>query len=367
MEELVGSDIDGWKVTGKIGEGAMGVVYRAKKGDQRAAFKIALPDVLGPDNLQRFRREAKILMELDHPHIVGCYHAGEADRFVYLALEHLDGRDLDAILAEKGKLSVPQAVGVTRRVLLGLEAAHQRGVLHRDIKPGNVMLDSRGVPKLLDFGLAKGKGHAKITMAGAVLGTIDYMAPEQFESVTEADPRADLYSVGCMLYHLVTGKPPYTGRSSLSILQQHKEAPIPSPVREGGVPEAEVLEPAIEALMAKERSERPKNARAALKLFEGMEEEPLYPGAVLDPPPEEESASAGGGKPSRLLDLIAALATVAAGVLGADYGMRRLGQGGLLDDVQAAGLDQVRDAPGLWVVLGVAAVLVLWRIVARRG
>lgn len=366
--DLTGSSIDGWQVAGKIGEGAMGAVYEATRGPQRAAFKVALPEVLGPDNLQRFRREARILMGLEHPHVVRCYHAGEADRFVYLALEFLAGQDLEAILQERGRLSVPEAVGVVRRVLRGLEAAHERGVLHRDVKPGNVMLDARGVPKLLDFGLAKARGQANITAAGAVLGTIDYMAPEQFEAAADADARADLYSVGCLLYHLVTGSPPYTGRSSLAVLQQHKEAPVPSPVHEGGIAEAAPLERAIEALMAKDPRDRPRSARAALALFEGLPEAPLVPGGSLDPPPEaREESTAGAPRPSCLADLFAAALLLCAAAALGDALLRGTGRPGLPPlPAPFSSLERLREPPFLGALLGLAAAALFWRLLARR-
>lgn len=303
-QNLVGSTIDGWRITGKLGEGAMGIVYEARKEGRLAAFKVALPDLLGPDNLQRFRREAGILQGLEHPHIVRCYHAGEAERFVYLALEHLPGGSLEEVLAERQRLSVPQAVGVIRRVLLGLSRAHESKVLHRDIKPGNVLFDERGVPKLADFGLARAKGQARITVAGSVLGTVDYMSPEQFEFIGEIDQRADLYSVGGLLFHLVTGHPPYQGRSSLSVLQQHRDAPIPQPSAE--VPEAAPLDAVVDTLMAKGRDDRPRTARAALELLAGLPEEPLRPGDSLDPPEPPPAPR----RPSRALDGLAALAAL---------------------------------------------------------
>jgi eukaryotic-like serine/threonine-protein kinase len=251
-----------------------------------------------------------MLMDLDDPNIVKCYHAGESDRFVYLALEFLPGGNLQELLDKRTTLTVPQAVGVTRRVLEGLGAVHRHGIYHRDLKPSNVLLDGQSRPKLADFGLARSAMNSRITSTGEVLGTVDYMAPEQFESVKKIDGRADLYSVGAMLYHLVTGKPPYKGRSSFAVLEQHRDAPCPDPAAE--VPEAKQLTSVIKRLMAKAPDKRPKDAAAALSLLSGFSEEPLVPGGFSG---GDVSRS---GRPSLLLDGLLVMATLPALLFTAD-------------------------------------------------
>lgn len=360
MEDLVGTRIDDWKISRKIAEGAFGAVYEARRKQERSAVKVALPNSLGKDGLQRFRREAHILMEISDPNVVRCIHAGESEGFVYLSLEFLAGGSLQDQLQAKERLTVPQAVFVVRRILRGLAAVHAKGILHRDLKPDNVMLSGDGTPKLIDFGLAKGRNNARITMAGSVLGTVDYMSPEQFEFVNEVDQRTDLYAVGAMLFHLVTGKVPYSGRSSLAVLKQHKDAPIPDASKT--VKEAKSLVSAINKLMAKNPDDRPPSAEAAVKLFDGMAEEPLVKGAKV-------AAEAGDApspkRPSRSLDALATLGVFVTAGAALDVVLRERGIDLLEQFAQAA---QVREVIGTdylpWAV--VAGVLVVDRVLLAR-
>ncbi len=354
-DRLLGTVVDGWTIEAKLGAGAMGVVYRARRGAQRAALKVALPETLSPDSLERFRREAHMMLGIVHPHVVRCYQAGESGDFVYLSLEYMAGGALQDVLEREGRLSVPQAVAVIRRVLAGLGAVHERGILHRDLKPENVLLDERGCPKLTDFGLARADRHARITGAGMILGTVEYMSPEQTE-LEDLDPRADLYAAGAMLFHLVAGHPPYGGKSGLGVLQQHRSAPVPS--ISALVPEAKALERPIKRLMAKRREDRPTTAREALALFDGLDEAPLLAGQPL-PPLDARGATATRARPSRLLDLLALLLLAAAGVLLAD-GAR---PGGFVPGLAVPPLAH-RAAPG---VLALGGLLVLQRLWARRA
>ncbi|HBP22509.1 MAG TPA: hypothetical protein DEA08_32610 [Planctomycetes bacterium] len=367
-DPLVGTIVDEWKITGVLGEGAMGAVYRAQKGRRFAAIKVAHPNKLSTDSLERFRREAQILMTIDDPYVVRCFAAGESPDFVYLALEYMGGGSLQDVLDKQGRLDLPQAVGVARRVLRGLAAVHAQGVVHRDVKPDNVLLDRRRRPKLADFSMARHKDHRKITATGTILGTADYMSPEQF-SGKGADLRADLYAVGAMLYHMVAGKPPYQGRSSLSVLKQHRDSEIPDPAALD--PNLKLLTKPIKTLMAKSADERPQDAMAALALFEGLPEAPLTGTAELTPlfglaPLSDEE---GGSRPSRLLDLLAFLSLALAGTACADVAARARGRD-LLGEVEAISEWLPRLRPHIdqgWpVALGVALFLLVDRLVARR-
>jgi eukaryotic-like serine/threonine-protein kinase len=323
---LVGSMVDDWKITEVIGEGAMGEVYGATRLGKRAAIKVAHQDRISSDSMERFRREAQILMDLDHPYVVRCFSAGENERFIYVALEHMAGGSLQDYVDKRGPLSPAQAVGVMRRVLQGLGAVHLAGVVHRDLKPDNVLLDERGRPKLADFSLARHQDHRKITQVGTILGTADYMSPEQFQG-DPVDHRADLYAAGATLYQLLTGTPPYEGRSSLAVLKQHSDAPIPDPAAKN--PAAGPLSKVVARLMAKNPSERPDDAEGALALFEGLSEEPLHGESPLTPlfgfEPVRRAGEALAG-PSKVADAVALLLVLPGLALLVDAGLR----GGLL-------------------------------------
>jgi serine/threonine protein kinase len=363
-DPLVGTLVDDWKIVKPLGEGAMGTVYEAQRGPHRAAFKIAHAHKLSSDSLERFRREAQILMQIEDPYVVRCFAAGESEGFAYLALEYMEGGTVQGLLERRGPLGVPQAVGLARRVLRGLAAVHRGGILHRDVKPDNVLLDARGRPKLADFGMARHKDHRRITATGTILGTADYMAPEQFMGDT-VDHRADLYATGALLYHLLTGKPPYEGRSSLAVLKKHQDAPIPDPA--DVVPAAKALTPVVKRLMAKKASDRPADADQALKLFEGMTEKALG-GSPLTPlfglKPLARLASQAGG-PSRILDLLCLGALLLAGALSA----HALGYGLLASQIPWPRWALSLQPHFGWVwplVDSLALLLLLDRVVARR-
>lgn len=364
---LVGTMVDDWQITQVIGEGAMGAVYGATRLGKRAAIKVAHQSKLSSDSMERFRREAQILMELDHPYVVRCLTAGENERFIYVALEHMEGGPLQAYVDQRGPLSVAQAVGVMRRVLQGLGAVHRAGVVHRDLKPDNILLDARGRPKLADFSLARHRDHRKITLTGTILGTADYMSPEQFKG-EGIDHRADLYAAGAMLYTLVTGSPPYAGRSSLAVLKQHADAPIPDPAAKN--PAAGPLTKIVQLLMAKSPAERPESAEAALALFEGLSEAPLHGESPLTPlfgfEPVRRAGEALAG-PSKLADLFALLIALPLLALALDVGLRagvlgparHLGGPDLLPALRA-------QADAHWIALTVVASLFLvLRLYAR--
>jgi serine/threonine protein kinase len=268
-DELIGAVVDGWRILMKVGQGASGSVYEARKEDQRAALKMIRPDVVSPSSLARFKREAHLLMEIDHPHVVGCLSAGETDEFIYLALEFLEGGSLDQYLLRKGKFSEPNAVWVALGLLEGLGAIHGQGIVHRDVKPGNVLLDGVGVIKLADFNLARSEAiDMQVTTDGTIIGTPFYMAPEQVEG-KDISPSCDLYAVGAMLYRMIAGHPPYEGTSSLSILQKHMHEDLPDLCAE--CPEVDPrVGAAVQALMAKSPEDRPADAEAAKALFEGL-------------------------------------------------------------------------------------------------
>jgi serine/threonine-protein kinase len=211
-----------YEIEGKLGEGAMGVVYRARDRvfGRNVALKM-LSEELGaePELLQRFRREAEAIGQLSHPNIVAVYDMGEADGRLYMAMELLEGEDLRTLIERQVALPLAERVGVALQICAGLGYAHAHGIVHRDIKPANILVTSSGHVKVLDFGLAKVASRASITRRGVILGTPDYMAPEQ-ASGHPIDKRTDLFSVGSVLYEFFTLEKPFKGRTLHAVLYQ---------------------------------------------------------------------------------------------------------------------------------------------------
>ncbi|MCW8132770.1 MAG: serine/threonine protein kinase, partial [Planctomycetota bacterium] len=215
-----------YELTGKLGQGGMGTVFKARlRGTQiDVALKI-LPDrmVLNESFLVRFKREATLGKELLHPNIVRTLDFGNDRGVNYIALELVEGGDLDGKLKKAGKLPEREALGVVRDVAKGLMHAHERGLIHRDIKPSNIMFDRAGTVKLSDFGLVKDTNPeaSSLTQTGAMMGTPYYLAPEQAQGAKDLDIRADIYSLGATLYHCVTGRPPHEGETPYEVVVKH--------------------------------------------------------------------------------------------------------------------------------------------------
>jgi serine/threonine protein kinase/tetratricopeptide (TPR) repeat protein len=291
-DPFIGAAVDGWTIVSPLGQGAMGSVYEARKGDQRAAIKVIRPDATDQENLARFRREAKLLQRIEHRSLVRCLGAGDIERSVYLVLELLEGGSLQDVLDARGRLSPPEAVGVVRALLEGIAALHQADVIHRDVKPSNVLLDREGRAKLADLGLARPtEGSSALTATGTILGTPYYMAPELIRGADPA-PSNDLYACGALLYCALVGEPPYPGKNPLHVLQAHLKEPVPDlRARAPHVPEK--LAAVVDALLQKDPADRPATAAAALALLAPFKAAPLKPAKLLGAPPSH--AASGGG------------------------------------------------------------------------
>jgi tRNA A-37 threonylcarbamoyl transferase component Bud32 len=216
-----------YRVVELIDVGGMGAVYRADHRllERSVVLKTIRQDILSkPEQVQRFLREAKLAASLTHPNIVTVYEAEQIGQTYFLVMEYLAGTDLYQLVKKSGPLPVAEACEWARQAAVGLQYIHERGLVHRDIKPSNLFLVEQRRVKILDLGLAvlrtEEKSGSGLTEKGQILGTIDYMAPEQWDDSRVVDIRADIYSLGCTLYHLLAGKPPFGGEDYPSMMKQ---------------------------------------------------------------------------------------------------------------------------------------------------
>ncbi|MCU0241023.1 MAG: serine/threonine protein kinase [Vicinamibacteria bacterium] len=211
-----------YEILDKLGEGAMGVVYRGLDATlgRLVALKVLSSEMEADEEiLQRFRREAEAIGQLSHPNIVTVYDLGESDGQLYMAMELLDGCDLRKIIESRSHVSLTERVRMLTEICAGLGYAHGKGVIHRDIKPANIFVTREGTVKIVDFGLARLDAHAAITRRGVILGTPDYMSPEQAMGAA-IDHRSDIFSTGAVFYELLTFEKPFIGKSLHSVLYQ---------------------------------------------------------------------------------------------------------------------------------------------------
>ena len=217
---------------GKIGAGGMGKVFKARhrRMDRIVALKVLPPNMMKhPEAIQRFRQEVKAAAQLFHPNIVTAFDAGEQSGVHFLVMEFVDGQALSAIVKEHGPFNLEKAMEYIQQASVGLQYAHDRGMVHRDIKPSNLMLDVDGEVKLLDMGTARlgNQPEEDLTKSGVIMGTVNYMSPEQAKDPHAVDHRCDIYSLGCTFYFLLTGKPLYEG-DMIQTLMAHANKPIPT-------------------------------------------------------------------------------------------------------------------------------------------
>jgi serine/threonine protein kinase len=258
-----GTNFAGYEVESVVGLGGIGVLYRARqlRLDRPVALKVVEPDVArDPVVRERLRREARAVASLDHPNVVPLYEADEQDGMLYIVTRWIDGTELGSLIDGEGSLDPARAARTAAQMAAALEMAHERGLVHRDVKPSNVILTAEGHVYLTDFGLAKRAQTAPgLTRADQMLGTIDYVAPEQIEG-SEPDARSDVYSLGCVLFEMLTGAAPFADQQGgmAKMWAQVNAEPPSVRDRQPGVPEA--LATVVRHAMAKDPAARPNAA-----------------------------------------------------------------------------------------------------------
>jgi len=223
-----------------LGQGGMGAVYKARdrEVDREVALKVIRPELAGhPDVLRRFKQELILARQVTHKNVIRIFDLGEAEGAKFISMEYIDGRDLKSIRAERGKFQPEEAAEIIEQVCRALDAAHAEGVIHRDLKPQNIMVDKHGRVAVMDFGIARSRELPGLTQTGVLVGTPEYMSPEQAKG-EEVDSRSDLFSLGIILYELLTGKSPYEATTSVAtLLKRTQERAVPPVKLDPAVPQ----------------------------------------------------------------------------------------------------------------------------------
>jgi serine/threonine protein kinase len=273
-----GSEFAGFRIERTLGHGGMGIVYLAREVrlDRDVALKVIRTELAEDERFRaRFREESRVAASIEHPQVVTVFGAGERDGLIFVSMRYVPGRDLGRLISVRGALSAEEAAPLVAQVAEGLDAVHEAGLVHRDVKPANVLVGEPGpagdaVAFLTDFGLAKiAASTSGLTATGEVIGTVDYMAPEQIEG-RRVDARTDVYALGCVLFHAVTGDVPFPERESSAKMWAHLNEPPPAVGSEDG---RAVLDPVIRRAMAKDPADRFPSAgdlgRAAVAAAQG--------------------------------------------------------------------------------------------------
>jgi serine/threonine protein kinase/Flp pilus assembly protein TadD len=267
----------------ELGTGGMGKVYRAydKKIGEEVALKLLHPEIaLDERTVDRFRNEIKLARRISHRNVCRLHELHEEGKTLFITMEYVSGQDLKGLIRETGALSTGKAISIAKQVAEGMAEAHDLGVVHRDLKPQNIMVDKEGLAKIMDFGIARSLRAAGMTAEGMIIGTPEYMAPEQVEG-QEADQRTDIYALGAILFEMVAGRPPFEGDSPLSVAYKHKnETPIPPRQLNAQIPEP--FNQLILRCLEKEKENRYQTADELLgdlvRIEEGL---PIYERIVL--------------------------------------------------------------------------------------
>lgn len=324
-------EIPGYEIERCIGQGGMASAYLARQTslDRKVVLKILDTSITdSPVTIERFLNEGRIVASLHHPHIITTYDIGQAGSDVYISMEFVDGGDLKQRL-KRGPIQPAEAVDLVQKIASSLAAAHAKGIVHRDVKPGNILFRADGTPLLSDFGIAKRlTGDADLTSTGMFVGSPNYMAPEQSDS-GPIDGRADIYALGVIFYEMLSGRKPYPSESVIDIILKHKKDPVPELP-----PGLEEYQELLDLMMAKDRNERFRDADSVIHYIEQLRAR--IAGAPVEPLPgvsgSDETVTfdqvpaasvrrvtlqddSGPGRLRALLAVLAVLCAVAYGVL----------------------------------------------------
>jgi eukaryotic-like serine/threonine-protein kinase len=318
--------IGNYLVLDKLGAGSMGMVFKARHRllNRIVALKLLPPSLArDPAAVQRFEREAKAAATLSHPNVVAVIDADEYRGLHFLVMEYVEGRDLARLVREDGPLSVSQAIDCLAQAARGLKAAFEASVVHRDIKPSNLLLQPGGTVKILDMGLARldavgspfgaKEPDASLTQSNVILGTIDYMSPEQASNPRNADHRSDIYSLGCTLHYLLTGRPPFSGETLIERLIAHREQPIPS-LSNGRPDVSPAVDDLLKRLLAKSPDDRFSSLDELITALDASRESTATNTGVRPPRPLDADARKSGGR--RRSTIAAAIVSGIAATLG---------------------------------------------------
>jgi serine/threonine protein kinase len=309
MEQLIGKTLGQYQIVQELGRGGMAVVYKAHQPalQRHVAIKV-LPPQMGTDPgfVKRFQQEAVAAARLKHPHIVTIYDVGITDGVNYIVMEFIEGRPLSAVIRQSGAMPPERVAHIIGQVASALDYAHQQGFVHRDIKPSNVMLGAGDHATLTDFGIAKAMSGARLTQTGAIIGTPEYMSPEQVRGLA-VDRRADIYSLGVVAYEMLSGQVPFSGDTASVLYKQANELPPPIRARVMNVP-AHVAN-AVDRALAKDPDQRFATAGAFAQSLGGAAPTRSAQRAALASPPRN-------GKLIGTVIGVAALAVICAVVIG---------------------------------------------------
>src|SRR5947209_7975910 len=231
---LIGQQLGPFAIEKELGSGAMGAVYlgRYLKTGQRVAVKVMAPGLGSNERaVARFEREAAILKQLKHPNIVRLFGSGRSHKTVYYAMEYIEGESMDHVMERRGRYTWEEVVTLGQQLCQALQHAHEQGIVHRDLKPSNLMMCRDGTLKLTDFGIAKDLDVTQLTSANCTVGTASYMSPEQCRGERDLTYKSDLYSLGCVLYELLTGRKPFLAENAMDMFLQHCQGTFERPSR----------------------------------------------------------------------------------------------------------------------------------------